>query len=114
MTRQHPGHPTKPIVPGAPLPDSWAKLPAIEQRDIEEELLRAEIELLYAISRHRKAWRVMRQRAEHRDSLVGHVGMLSTLESDPHWKKATGDVSWWRDEMNAQANVVLALRRMRE
>jgi hypothetical protein len=102
------------MVPGAPLPDSMYKLPLIDKRDIEEELLRAEIELMYALSRHRKAWRVMRQRAEHRATLADHVGMLSTLESDPHWKKATGDVSWWRDEVTAQATAILALRGMRE
>jgi hypothetical protein len=101
---------TKPHVLGAPLQGD-EQPPTLAE--IDAEIKRAEIELMYAIAKHRKAWKVMRQRAEARDEASGKVGMLSTLESDPHWKKATGDVSWWRDEMTAQASALQALRHMR-
>lgn len=94
---------------GAPL-NGDERPPTIPE--VRAEYERCKIELMYAIAQHRKAWGVMRRRAEYRDTLVDRVGMLSTLESDPHWKKATGDVSWWRGEMDAQANVMLALRSM--
>lgn len=110
MTIHHPGHPTKPLVLGAPLPSGAGS--KVDAQDVADELRRAEIELLYAISQHRKAWKVMRRRAELRNEQSGKIGMLSTLESDPHWKKATGDVDWWRGEMTAQATTVLALQQM--
>lgn len=113
MTIAHPGHPTHPMRPGAPLPPEILKLLPADIMDIDEELRRAEVELLYAAAKHRKAWRVMRDRALKRDAMADQIGMLPTLESDPHWKKATGDVAWWRGEMEAQAALVTALRGMR-
>jgi hypothetical protein len=76
--------------------------------------MRCEVELLYAIAQHRKAWTAMRRRAEERDALVDKPGGLAAIEADPIWKKRTGDVSWWRDEMTAQATTRQALAAMKE
>lgn len=111
MTNQHPAHPTKPMVPGAPLPKS-SILPTLTREDIIEELTRAEVELLHALARHRKSWKSMRERAEERDLLVSTPGGLAAIDSDPVWKKRTGDVAWWRDEVTCQATAVIALRGM--
>jgi hypothetical protein len=99
---------------GAPLPDELSVLPPGPLlREIDQEIERAEVELMYAIARHRKAWAAMRRRAEERERLAGQPGMLSHLDSDAIWKKRTGDVGWWRGEMDCQATALLALEGMR-
>lgn len=107
------GYTTQPLKIGAPLPPE-AELVGVDPVDREHEIARCEIELMYAIARHRKSWANLRTVAEARDEKAGKVGMLSTLESDPHWKKATGDVKWWAAEMTAQATALVALKGMRQ
>lgn len=113
MTRQHPGHPTRPLTPGAPLPEGYLLAP-LHPGDIRQELHRAETELMYALARHRKAWAAMRAHANDRAEKAnsGIPGKLAALDADPVWKHRTGDVSWWRDEITAQATAVTALRQM--
>lgn len=100
--------PTRPDRTGAPLPDG---IPIVEPgvEAMKAELTRATVELMYAIARHRKAWAAMRSHKERREAEAERRGTEPSLDSDPLWKLRTGDVSWWRDEMNAQASVVSAL-----
>lgn len=113
MTRQHPGHPTRPLTSGAPLPPGFL-LARLQPADIVHELTRAEIELMHALARHRKAWAAMRAHADDREEKAnsGIPGKIAALDADPVWKKRTGDVSWWRDEITAQATAITALRQM--
>ncbi len=111
----HRGYETSPLRVGAPLPDTLPALPiGPTLEEIEAEMERGQVELMYAIARHRQAWAAMRKRAEQREKLAGQPGKLSHLDSDAIWKKRTGDVGWWRGEMEAQATTFLALDRMRE
>jgi hypothetical protein len=116
VTKNHPAGNTHPLRVGAPLPPSTQRLPSLSLQDIDEELYRAEVELLYATAKHRKCWAAMRRHADHRAELAErpYAGGLASLEADSVWKKRTGDVAWWRDEMAAQATTILALRSMRE
>lgn len=107
------GYETNPGRVGAPLPELLTALPVPPSRsEIEAEMERCEVELMYAIARHRKAWRAMRARAQRRDELAETPGGLCAIEADPHWKKATGDVTWWRGEMEARSATYLALQAM--
>lgn len=108
------GYETNPLRIGAPLPESVRKLKPPVKAAIHAELLRAEVELMHAIARHRKAWSAMRKWSEHRGEAAKHPGGLAALESDPIWKKRVGDVQWWRAEMEARSTAVLALRAMLE
>lgn len=103
--------PTRPHHLGAPL-DGDEQPPTVAA--VQAEIDRAEIELMYAIAEHRKAWARMRLRLQERDALVDKPGGLAAIDSDPIWKKRTGDVAWWRDEMTAQATALAALEQMRE
>lgn len=102
---------TFPLLGGAPL-EPGAPIVAPDSGPILAELTRAKVELMYALAMHRKAWARMRAHAEERDRRSATPNMLSTLESDPIWKKATGDVSWWRGEMVAQSAAIQALTAM--
>lgn len=107
------GYETSPGRVGAPLPTELTALPVSPSlAEIHAEMDRCEVELMYAIARHRKAWSAMRRRAEYRDEQLGKPGGLAAIDSDAHWKKATGDVTWWRGEMEARSAVYLALQAM--
>lgn len=104
------GYRTHPHRIGAPLP---VEMHGIEQAmpapgAIIAELTRAQVELMYAIARHRQAWTRMRRVREDREQKG-----LTFLDSDREWKVATSDVAWWRDEMTAQATTIKALVEMR-
>lgn len=109
MTRSHPGHPTQPLMPGAPLPPQMMNLPPIRPEDVEDELTRARVELLYACAMHRKAWKKMRQVKLDREADAESKGVPAYLDNDVFWKIAVGDVRWWREEMAAQSSAILAL-----
>lgn len=111
MTNLHPAAPTQPLSIGAPLPKELTTL-HVDHEDLVDELRRAEIELIYALARHRKAWAAMRARQEERAllELKGVAGMLSDLASDTVWAKRTSDVKWWCAEVTAQSTAVLALK----
>jgi hypothetical protein len=109
MTINHPASPTNPMKIGAPLPPDQQSL-FVDYGDLVEELRRAECELVYALARHRKAWQSMARRLDERAELVDKPGGLAAIDSDPIWKKKTGDVQWWRDEVTCQATAVLALK----
>lgn len=99
---------------GAPLPEKLGALPVGPTLlEIEQEMERCEVELMYAVARHRQAWAAMRKWANHRAEAADNPGMLAAIDSDPIWKKRTGDVSWWRGEMDCQSNALLALDVMR-
>lgn len=109
------GYKTQPLKVGAPLPGSLTALPLPPtQEEIENELDRAEVELMYAAARHRQAWALMRKRQKEREEAADVPGALAALESDPIWKKRTSDVTWWRGEVDMQASLVLALGQMRD
>lgn len=81
--------------------------------DVRAELLRAEHELLYALARHRKAWASMREYSQLQDAKAQRrQEPQAYLDSDPIWKVKTGDVTWWRGEVAAQAAAVTALKSM--
>lgn len=105
------GYVTNPLKNGAPLPDE-ADLAAPVAGAIRAELLRAKVELMHAIARHRKAWKVMRQIKVEREEDAAKKGVPAYLDNDVHWSVAVGDVRWWREEMNAQASTVTALMAM--
>lgn len=102
------GYVTQPLLAGAPLPEDMVlrlSLPSTDE--IQAELERAEIELMYAVARHRKAWHSARHHKTEAES------RSVWAEGYAPYQKAIGDVRWWREEMNAQADVVQALSRMR-
>lgn len=101
---------TKPLELGAPLSeadysgDYWDHKPKVG--DVTAELIRAQIELIHAVAKHRQAWSRMRKNkneAEERSIWA---------ESYPPYKIAVADVRWWREEMTAQAATVTALTAM--
>lgn len=114
MTTSHPGYPTQPLKVGAPLPPETRTIIQAQTIDIQQELTRAEVELLYATSRHRKAWKAMKARLIEREELIDRPGGLAAIDSDPIWHTRTSDVAWWRDEMTAQATTILALKAILE
>jgi hypothetical protein len=71
--------------------------------EVERELIRARVELMHAIARHRKAWAKMRRHSEEA------AKRSLWAESYPPFKEAVSDVRWWREEMAAQAATVTAL-----
>lgn len=96
-----------PTARSAPLPPhtpvEWA-----ESSTLWAELQRAQVELLHAIKRHRLAWAKMeRLKAEAEGR-----GNAYFMDNDRPWKLATGDVTWWRGEVNARSNSVLALTKL--
>lgn len=107
------GYATRPLKVGAPLPSELTALPVPPALDeIHAEMDRCEVELMHAIAMHRKAWARMRNRAVDRDALVGTPGGLAAIDSDPIWKKRTGDVTWWRGEVESRSAAYLALQAM--
>lgn len=107
------GYETHPERNGAPLPENGHMIPPT-LNELCSELRRAEIELMYAIAKHRKGWQAMRRRQKERELLADRPGMLSYLDTDEIWKVATGDVNWWRSEMTAQATTITALTKIIE
>jgi hypothetical protein len=99
--------PTKPLELGAPLPtDDYPgpiefHLPS--EDDLRAEWLRAKVELMHAIARHRKAWSRMRSH-----KLAAEMKAVWAEGYTPY-KEAVSDVRWWREEMSAQAATVTAL-----
>ena len=107
------GYFTQPMKVGAPLPEDLAALPLPPTlAEIHAEMDRCEVELMFAIAQHRKAWSRMRKHAERRAELVDQPGGLAAIDSDPVWKKRTGDVSWWRGEVEARSDAMVALGAM--
>lgn len=97
-----------PLRPSAPLnPDVDLRVP--EPGEIRSELLRAQAELINAIRKHRRAWTAMSDFKEDYQ-LSGR----EFSDNHPIWKKKTGDVAWWCNEMAAQAAVVTALVQLDE
>jgi hypothetical protein len=96
--------PTNPLRPGAPLPDEVDHIVPPHPGDMSAELIRAQVELMYAIARHRKAWAAARALAIELDKKA------IWKDSDGTYIKALGDVRWWREEMSAQATTVSALQ----
>jgi hypothetical protein len=72
---------------------------------IRAELIRAQVELIHAIGKHRAAWAKM-SRMKASAELRGNAYFM---DNDRAWKIATGDVTWWRGEVNARANSIMAL-----
>lgn len=95
---------TNPRVPSAPLPDDTGIfMPS--QEVIHPELERAGQELLWALHRHRLAWAKMERLKVHYDAKGQEY-----KDNERAWKIAVGDVQWWRGEVNARSNSILALQ----
>lgn len=107
------GYKTRPLDVGAPLPEQMEAIVAPLPGMIVAELARAQVELMHAIARHRQAWHKMRAYKKQQDARQEREwGFEAYLDSDPQWKVRTGDVAWWRGEMQAQAAAVTALMDM--
>lgn len=106
------GYTTNPMRVGAPLPTDMMAIAPPQPGAVMAELVRAEVELMYALARHRQAWNAMRKYKEIQDARAIDQRFENFLDSDPTWKIKTGDVAWWRGEVNAQAAAVLALAKM--
>lgn len=106
------GYRTNPRRVGAPLPEEMLDISMPHPMAIGNELVRAQVELMYAIARHRQAWSAMRKYKLEQDARARDTAFENFLDSDPKWKIKTGDVAWWRGEMNAQAATVTALMGM--
>jgi hypothetical protein len=72
---------------------------------IRDELVRAQVELMHAIDRHRRAWAKM-ERLKTAAELKGNAYFM---DNERDWKLATGDVTWWRGEVSSRSNAVMAL-----
>lgn len=103
--RKGPKVPINPLTPSAPLPRSTVVQEDLDSGVFEAELVRAKAELLHALGQHRSAWAVFAD-------LKRQAGVLTNpefLDNERAWKEAVSDVQWWRGEVNARANSVLAL-----
>ncbi len=100
-----------PLVTSAPLNenpdvDSNNEVPWPLPSQVAAELRRAAAELEWALRKHRSAWDKMQRLArEYEDK-----GNAFFKDNERPWKLAIGDVQWWRGEVSARSNSVLALR----
>lgn len=98
---------TQPMKPGAPLnPDDYPHIEHPDRAAVAAELIRAKVELMHAIARHRKAWAKMAATREEAEK------QAIWADSHPPYQLAVSDVRWWREEMTAQAAAVTALSAM--
>lgn len=96
--------PTNPLRVSAPLPpDGQVGMP--NGYAIHAEIERAATELMWAIHKHRAAWAKMERLKVHYDARGQEF-----KDNERNWKLAVGDVQWWRGEVNARSNSILALR----
>lgn len=95
---------TNPLVASAPLPPATqVRFPSTD--NVVDEIRRAATELMYALQRQRTAWEKMaRVKAE-----LDARGLAHFPDNERGWKLATGDVTWWRGEVNARSNALSAL-----
>jgi len=100
MTRTDPMRISAPLPPDFDEPIDWQN-PAL----IRDELIRAQVELMYAIDRHRRCWAKM----QHIKQAAELKGNAYFMDNERGWKIATGDVTWWRGEVSARSNAVMAL-----
>lgn len=99
---------TDPSRVSAPLPDGWPiHLPdnPIDEHNLIADIERAYSELRFALHRQRTTWAHM---ARLREKYRG-MGNAYFYENERAWKLATGDVTWWRGEVNARSNALTAL-----
>lgn len=97
------------LTPSAPLPTDTREIDWADPTVVRDELVRASMELTNAISRHRSAWQAMVTYKQQREA--GDRPWLP--DNDRTWKLRTSDVSWWANEMTAQATTVTALIALR-
>lgn len=98
---------TQPLKVGAPLdPEDYLSIDTPDPAYVADELLRAQVELLHAVVRHRKAWASARHHKQEAESRAVWA------EGYNPYKLAIADVRWWREEMSAQAAAVTALTGM--
>lgn len=101
---------TRPDILGAPLSPTDYTGGLLDEApdvvDVQVELARAQIELMHAIAKHRKAWKAM--------AMAKAAAEERAVWADAYtpYKIAVGDVRWWREEMTAQATTVTALKAM--
>jgi hypothetical protein len=94
------------LVQTAPLPEPHGGgLTSPTLQRLVEEMARAEVELIHALGKHRDAWDWMSRLKEE----ARQQGNAFFMDNDRRWKLAVGDVQWWRGEVNARSNSVLAL-----
>lgn len=91
----------------APLPEDGPNQ-GIDWTDpikVRDELIRAQVELMHAIAKHRTAWSKMAKMKKVAEAR----GNAYFMDNNRAWKIAVGDVTWWRGEVNARSNTILAL-----
>lgn len=96
---------TNPLIPSAPLPTAIddVELPTVAL--LVTEIKRASTELMWALHKQRLAWKRM---SEVKEELAAK-GLAYYPDNEREWKLATGDVTWWRGEVNSRANALDAL-----
>lgn len=105
---------TQPEVNGAPLPGGpETPLPNYKLSEVEAELERARVELMYGLAMQRKAWARVRARAQEIEAEAARMGTTAFADSDARYKIAIGDVRFWREGITAQAAAIAALESMR-
>lgn len=105
---------TKPLENGAPLPGGKERsLPNYKLNEVEAELERARVELMYALAMQRKAWARVRARGQEIEAEALRHGTMAFADSDSLYKIAIGDVRFWREGITAQAAAITALESMR-
>lgn len=77
--------------------------------DIQAEIKRAGVELMYATAMHRKAWANMRAVDTDLREDAERRGVPVYLDGEQKYKLASGNVTWWRGELNATAAAYSAL-----
>jgi hypothetical protein len=95
---------TDPSRVSAPLPDDFP-IDIPNEHDLVAEITRAYAELRWALHRQRTTWAHMAKvREEYKEK-----GNAYFYENERRWKLATGDVQWWRGEVNSRSNALTAL-----
>lgn len=100
---------TNPLRPGAPLPPETETIEDPKLNDIQAEIKRAGVELMYATMMHRKAWANMRAVDNDLKEDARRRGVPVYLDGEQKYKLASGNVTWWRGELNATAAAYMAL-----
>jgi hypothetical protein len=95
---------TNPMRTSAPLPDGMEVKYADPVR-VRAEIARASTELMWALDRQRQAWDQMAAMKAEADGR----GSSWFMDNSRPWKLATGEVTWWRGEVNSRANALSSL-----
>lgn len=95
---------TDPMRVSAPLPVD-SDIDWTDPQLVREEILRSQTELMWALHRQRTAWTKMANLKKIADAR----GISYFMDNERSWTLALGDVKWWRGEVSARSNSLMAL-----